>query len=168
MGFTRNGKTKRAFVAAAVALGTLATATPAAAAPPIAVDFTVSESLPVGTPGDLIISDVPGCAAPAPASVTTLTAARTDSGPVVRFTGTKVFDCGGGNTFTLSFRAATSACEPTDSGTWKLINGTGSFEGAKGHGKLVGTYTLGGGPGTLCTNDGIDDRYTGRIKLAGA
>lgn len=167
MGFMRNRNTVRGFVAGAIALGALATATPASAAPPIAVDFTVSESLPVGTPGDLIVSDVPGCAAPAPASVTTPSATRTDSGPVVRFTGTKVVDCGGGDTFTLSFRASVSACDLTDSGRWKLVDGTGVFEGAKGNGRLVGTYTLGGGAGDFCDNDGIDDRYTGKIKLAG-
>lgn len=166
MRFRTTQRFLRALVVAATAVGTMAAgAAPATAAPPTAVDFTVDESLPLGTPGDLISSDVPGCAAGA-ATVATPTATRTDSGPIAQFQGTKIFDCGGGNTFTLTFRVASSECSETDSGTWKLVGGTGVFAGAKGHGSLVGTYTLGAGIGTFCDNDGILDHYTGKLKLA--
>ena len=90
----------------------------------------------------------------------------TTTGPLTNFSGTKVFDCGAGNSFTLKYRATTSDCRSTDSGNWKLIGGTGIFADAKGHGRLVGTHTLGDGTGTFCDNDGIDDHYTGKIKLA--
>lgn len=166
MHLTHGHRFGRALVVGSILVGMVALATPAWAAPPIAVDFTVSEALPVGAAGDLIDSDVPGCA-PALGSVATTSATRTDTGPLTRFEGTKVIDCGGGNSFTLTFRATASGCSSTDSGIWKLVGGTGIFLGAKGHGSLVGTYTLGGGPGTFCDNDGIDDHYTGKIKLAG-
>lgn len=153
---------RRALAALTMITGTLALAQPASAAPPVAVDFTVSETLPLGTPGTLTSSDIPGCPA---ATVTTFPELATTAGPVSRFVGTKVFDCGGGDTFTLRYDARVIGCAPTDDGRWNLLDGTGAFAGASGRGSLVGTYTLGDGPGDACSNDGIDDRYTGRIQF---
>jgi len=153
----------KALLAGALVVGTASVGSTASAAPPTAVDFTVSETLPLAAPGVMIASDVPGCPN---ATVATSPTSATTSGPVTRFTGTKDFDCGGGNSFTLTYRASVRGCATTDSGRWKITGGTGVFAGAKGSGALVGTYwTTGGGPGDACVNDGIDDRYTGKIKL---
>ena len=57
-------------------------------------------------------------------------------------------------------------CSTTDSGNWKVVGGTGIFSSAKGNGSLVGTYfTNDGRPPSACDNDGINDRYVGRLKL---
>jgi hypothetical protein len=158
-----SGRILRALAAAAILTGAVAMTSPVSAAPPTAVDFTVRESLPAGTPGVMISSDIAGCAT---ATVATIDASRVDKGPITTFRGTKVIDCGGGDTFSLTFRARVRGCSPTDHGTWKVIAGTGAFSGAKGHGQLVGSYRYDGGAGTSCLTDGIDDHYTGRLKLA--
>ncbi len=158
-----SGRIRRALVAVALVCGVVSVAAPAAAAAPVFVDFTVREMLPVGTPGVLIASNVPGCAS---ATVATVDASRTDRGRTTTFRGTKVFDCGGGDTFSLTFRAIVRGCSPIDVGTWRVTDGAGSFSGVKGGGLLVGSYRNAGGPGTACVNDGIDDRYTGLIRLA--
>ncbi len=152
----------RSIVVAAIVAGASAFAAPVEAAAPTDVDFTIREVLPVGTPGVMIASDIAVCPS---AAVATIGATRTDSGPVSTFRGTKVIDCGGGDTFSVEFRASVTGCSSTDSGTWKVIDGTGVFTGAKGHGKLVGSYRFDGGAGTFCMTDGIDDRYTGKLKL---
>lgn len=166
MSLTAHQRFSRAVVAAGLMVGMVAAeVAPASAAPPTSVDFTVNESLPVGSPGDLVISDIDGCPAGVDSVVTSATT-QTDTGPLTTFRGTKIVDCGEGDSFSLTFRATSSACSSTDSGTWKLTGGTGIFAGAKGHGSLIGTYTLLDGAGTFCDNDGINDRYTGKIKLA--
>lgn len=132
---------------------------PASAASPL-VDFTVEETLPVGTPGSLVASDIPGCSS---ATVATTNATGSTKGPVTTFTADKSFDCGGGDTFTLSLVARVIGCAATDSGSWHITGGTGAFEGAHGGGRLVGTYTLGGAPSDSCSTDGINDNYIGVI-----
>lgn len=154
---------RRCLVAVAVVGGSILVAGPASAESPEAVDFTVSETK-AGGPGTLIESDIEGCSTLA--TVETLDPSVTTTGAVITFAGTKIVDCGEGNTFTLTFRARVTGCSSTDFGTWRLVDGTGSFAGAKGQGQLLGTYTYEDGPGTQCENDGIDDRYTGKIKLA--
>ncbi len=164
MRFTTKQRLIRAFVASTIMFGIISVAAPTSAAPPVSVDFTVHETLPLASPGDLLISNIPNCPA-ALGSVISSPVTVTTTGPRTHFSGTKVFDCGNGNSFTLEYRASTSECRSTDRGKWKLIDGSGIFAGAKGHGRIVGTYTLGDGTGTFCDNDGIDDHYTGRIKL---
>lgn len=159
------GKILWTIVAGALLAAVVAIAAPASASasPPIAVDFTVHEALPIdGTRGVMMISDVAGCGI---GSTVDSTGTATFAGPVTIFEGTKVFNCDGDDTFTLTYRARVRGCSATDSGTWKIVDGTGLFAGAKGHGRLVGSYTFEGGTGDACTNDGIDDRYTGKIKL---
>ena len=68
------------------------------------------------------------------------------------------------DTLTLAFRVQTSGCARTDSGVWQVTRGTGLFASAKGAGTLVGTYTLGNGPGSFCKSDGLNDHYTGRLE----
>lgn len=166
MYFAAHQRFIRAVVAGLLMVGMISVgAAPASAAPPTSVDFTVNESLPLGSDGDLVSRNNLDCPISV-GSVDTLTVTVTETGPLTHFRGTKVVDCGGSDSFTLTFRATSSACSSTDSGRWKVIGGTGIFAGAKGHGSLVGTYTLGEGPGTFCDNDGIDDHYTGKIKLA--
>ncbi len=139
-------------------------ATPASAAPPHGVDFTVSETLPIGTPGVVTDSDVPGGES---GTVTTTEVDTIERGGRTVFVGTKIVDCGEGDTFTITFRAAGAECTATNSGRWTLVDGSGAFEDARGRGRLVGSYVAADGtPGDFCENAGVDDRYTGRIRLA--
>ena len=143
---------------AATVLG--AAALPADAATANRIDLTVAESLPIGSPGSMIVDtglEAFGCLG---ASVDTPTSSVSVSGPVSTFVGTKSFNCTGG-TLELSFRASTRDCSTTDRGTWRVTGGTGDFAGAHGGGRLIGTYT--GGAGTNCDNTGIDDRYIGVV-----
>lgn len=151
----------RTVAVAAVACGVTVVIAPAVAAAPASVDFTVRETLPA-SPTNELIGTIPGCASP---TVTTVDASLSQAGPFTVFQGTKVFDCGDEDTFSLTYRAAAFACSSHDWGTWRVVGGTGSFDGVRGSGLLVGTYRLGDGPGTFCEADGIDDRYIGRIKL---
>lgn len=153
----------RALVAMAIVCGVLSVASPASAAPPSAVDFTVSETLPIGTPGTLIASDIPGCAS---ASVSTADVSVTETRRLTIFRGTKMLDCGAGDTLSLRFVAVVRGCSSTNFGVWRVTGGTGSFDDARGGGTLRGAYQFEGGPGTACENDGVDDRYTGRLRLA--
>ena len=150
-------------MAVTILCGLVSVTDTAIAATPVPVDFTVRESLPAAIPGVMIASNLPGCPT---ATVATVDASRTDIGPVAIFRGRKIFDCGGGDTFTLRFRALSIGCSSIDVGTWRLNGGTGAYAGATGFGLLVGSYRLGGGPGTACLSDGIDDHYTGRLRLA--
>jgi hypothetical protein len=141
------------------------TGSPASADRPTRVDFTVSETLPLGTPGDLSASDVPGCES---GTVTTPDVDTYERGRRTTFTGTKLVDCGDGDSFTMWFAATGVECRETIRGFWVLVGGTGSFDGAWGAGRLTGDYVSAtGGQGDFCDNAGVDDRYTGRIRLAG-
>lgn len=151
----------RALIIGVTALSMATSSQPAVAASQVAVDFTVHETLSVTT-GSMISSDIPGCAT---ATVATIGPTVSTSGKYTSFTGTKVINCGSGNTINVRFRARTLRCEATDMGTWKVTRGTGTFAGAKGQGELVGAYTLGRGAGTFCEYDGINDHYTGKMKL---
>ena len=91
---------------------------------------------------------------------------QTDIGPFVIFTGSKLVDCGDGNTFSFFYWAWTRECLRTDRGGWFITGGTGAFAGASGFGRLVGTFfNSDGSPATYCDNDGIDDRWRGTIRL---
>lgn len=154
----------RPLLAGAVVATTLAVPAQVEAALPVGVDFTVREALPLGTPGVITASDVPSCAS---GTVDTPTVRVIELRRRTIFFGQKVVDCGAGNTFTMLFSAAAAPCDSTDRGRWLLVSGTGDFEDARGRGRLIGTYfTAPGAPGDFCDNDGIDDRYTGRIRLA--
>lgn len=152
--------------AAAMCAALVAAPTPAAAAPSASrIDLTVAETLAVTT--GTVISDTglagPGCDG---AVVLTSGVTITTAGDRTTFAGTKSIACGLG-TLTLAFRASVRDCSTTDSGTWRVTGGTGEFDGARGRGRLVGTYFGGSGPdaGTNCNSDGINDRYTGVLVL---
>lgn len=152
-----------ALLTATLALVTFAP--PASAASWASVDFTVNEALPIGTPGTISDSDLSECAA---GTVTTPTVDVNELGRVTVYVGTKVLDCGDGNSLTIGFAAAGSECNATNRGLWWVTGGTGVYDGARGGGRLVGTYVAAdGGPGDFCDNAGVDDRYTGRIRIAG-
>ena len=107
---------------------------------------------------------IPNCFEP---TVATPVVSGSETANAFFFSGEKVFTCTGadaGNSFTISFDARARKCATTDSGSWQLIGGTGDFAGATGKGRLVGTYF--GGDGTACNNDGIFDRWTGKIRFA--
>ena len=162
MKFTMIRRTSVAVLATALSLATFAT--PAAAAPPDLVDFTVREALPIGTPGVVTDSNVPGCDS---GTVTTTAVDAIERNRRTTFVGTKIVDCGEGDTFTVAFRATGVECAATNSGRWTLVAGTGAFEDATGRGQLVGSYVAADGtPGNFCDNAGVDDQYTGRIRLA--
>lgn len=130
-------------------------------AAPVAVDATISETLPATT-GSLTAGSIPGCATPV---VTTTSGATSSFGATTVFRGEKSFDCGGGDGFTLRFVAAVTGCAANDGGLWRVTGGTGTFAGVRGRGVLVGSYTLGGVPADACSADGIDDRYLGVLRL---
>ncbi len=139
----------------------LAAAAPASAARPVGVDFTIAETIPVSAPGIMVSSNIPDCST---ASVQTTSVNSRTIGAVTLFAGTKVIDCGSGDSITLNFRAIVIGCATTDFGGWRAVSGTGVFDGVRGRGLLIGTYQ--GGDGTACTATGIDDRYIGRLHLA--
>jgi len=138
----------------------LAFAQHAAAAELQSVDFTVHETIPL-TVGKIVRGHLPGCPHP---TVRTIRAGSSQSGTDTTFNGSKKFYCGPGDSLTISFRVKTSSCQSNDAGEWKVTRGTGAFAAAQGQGRLVGTYTLASGPGTFCSNDGVDDRYTGTLQ----
>lgn len=111
----------------------------------------------------LVVSSVPGCEAGATVSTD---GGAAFSGPIARFFGTKVFDCGASGTFTLAYNEHTFACMPTDSGAWKIVGGTGSHAGMTGQGRLTGTFY---GPEVVDCGpaEGVLDSHTGSLKLAG-
>lgn len=154
---TSPGRRRRslAMMAAAGAALALVPTSPAEAAPPARIDVTVSETLPVTT-GSVLGSGfcAGGTVSTGPVSVTT----RRD---VTRFSGEKVFDCGSGDTVTISFRARVRGCADSNRGSWRVVDGTGEFEDARGRGRLVGTYV----GGDACTASGVDDRYRGFVRL---
>jgi hypothetical protein len=55
--------------------------------------------------------------------------------------------------FTIEVDAAVVFGSPTDQGGWSVADGTGAYDGLRGGGSLVGTYT----------DTGIIDLYTGRV-----
>jgi hypothetical protein len=104
--------------------------------------------------GTLINSGVPGCPT---ANVSTSDLAFFFRGGVGYFTGKHTFDCGGGNTVTVSFIAHRTSSSAANVGTWKLVDGTGSFVGVGGGGTLSGSGT----PGA----DTFVDYYTGTLRF---
>lgn len=124
------------------------------------VDITVSESIPVSGPGEIVADGgLAGFDCLAGEVTTTSVSSRTWR-DITRFRGTKDFDCGTG-TLSISFSATVRGCASNDFGAWRVIDGSGAFEGARGGGFLVGTYT----GGDACTATGIDDRYRGVIRV---
>ena len=141
------------FVSAAfVAAAALVSAAPAGAASSVKVAF-MAQMDNFGN-GTLIQSTVPGCPN---ATVNTSDVVFFSKRGVAYFTGKHGFDCGGGNTFTVSFIAHHTKTSPTNVGTWKVIGGTGSFAGASGGGTLSATGT----PGT----NSFVDYYTGTMNF---
>lgn len=159
-GVTRGRSMVRAMLLL-VATSTLLAAAPSVAAQPTPVDVTVHETIPTLTQGKIVRGHLDACTQ---VTVKTIRAGSSERGGVTTFNGSKKFDCGGGNTLTLAFSAKTSGCEETDNGSWQVVRGTGRFASARGQGRLVGSYTLGTGPGTFCKFDGIDDHYTGALQ----
>jgi len=124
----------------------------ATAAPSVKVAF-MAQMDSVGN-GTLINSGVPGCPT---ANVSTSDLAFFFRGGVGYFTGKHTFDCGGGNTVTVSFIAHRTSSSAANVGTWKLVDGTGSFVGVGGGGTLSGSGT----PGA----DTFVDYYTGTLRF---
>jgi len=146
-------KTFGALAAALVAAGAVtASVAPAGAASSEKVAFMAQ--MDIGGNGTLIQSRVPGCPT---ATVNSSDIVFFFKGNVGHFTGNHGFDCGGGNTFTLSFIAHHTGDSPTNVGTWKVIDGTGSFAGLAGGGTLSATGTAG-------TNSFVD-YYTGTMTF---
>lgn len=139
--------------AAALVMGHL----PASASPGTQVAFVIDTPFD-GSPEMALVSSVPGCPA---ATVITSPEGFAVTGNVARFSGTKELDCGSSGTFTLAYRAHTLVCSPTDSGTWKIVGGTGMYEGMTGQGKVSGTY-YGADP---CEHDGVIDAFAGTLRL---
>ncbi len=72
-----------------------------------------------------------------------------------------MFTCDDGSgTFTIRVQASGRICEPTDSGGWAVVGGTGAYEDLHGGGNLVGTLTP---PDDPCNATGIIDVYTGVV-----
>jgi hypothetical protein len=64
----------------------------------------------------------------------------------------KTFICDGGvGSLLIRLNAATANGSTQDQGGWKVISGTGAYEGIRGGGNLVGTYT----------STGVIDHYVG-------
>jgi hypothetical protein len=58
----------------------------------------------------------------------------------------KTFTCANGtDSLTIHLNAATANGSPQDQGGWKVVSGTGAYEGIHGGGNLVGIYTDTGG-----------------------
>ena len=126
-------------------------ATAALAASRTQVAFTVQMS---GFGGALITSTIPNCAT---ATVGTPEAGWFFHGQVGHFYGQHSFDCGDGNTFTVSYIAHSAGGSVTNTGTWKVIGGTGMFARLAGN----GTLSANGTPGA----DTFLDIYTGTMLL---
>src|SRR5215813_2379495 len=121
---------RTSFAAAVIAFAAImACATPAGAASSGKVAFMAQ--MDIGGNGTLIQSRVPGCPT---ATVNSSDIVFFFKGAVGYFTGNHGFDCGGGNTFTVSFIAHHTRDSATNVGTWKVIAGTGSFAGVGGGG----------------------------------
>jgi Na+/melibiose symporter-like transporter len=132
------------------------TATLAAAAPvPAVIDVTAE----FAQPGVFVaVSD-----ALCESGTTTDVATASTAGPVTTFDDLKTFTCqDGSGTFTLHIVARVIGCAATDSGTWKVVGGTGDYESLKGQGQLTGTYF---GGTSSCDAVGIVDHLTGKLKL---
>ena len=85
------------------------------------------------------------------------------NGRAITFHNLKTFDCADGSgTFTLRLQAQLKPCSPNTSGVWSVAGGTGTYEGLRGTGSLVGTYF----PGDSCDAVGIDDHLTGVVRIA--
>ena len=139
------------FVAVVSALAALV-ATAAFAAPRTQVAFTVQMDNVGG--GTLITSTIPNCAT---ATVGTPEAGWFFHGKVGHFYGQHSFDCGSGNTFTVSYIAHNAGGAVTNTGTWKVVDGTGVFAGLAGN----GTLSANGTPGATT----FLDIYTGTMLL---
>ena len=125
------------------------------------VDLTVYETLPTVSQGRIVDGSLDGC--PSPVIRTVHSGASQPHGAQV-FNGSKKFDCGAGNTLTVSFRVTVSDCDRANGGVWQVVRGTGIFAKAQGGGKLTGTYMLGNRHGNFCEADGLLDHYTGQIS----
>jgi hypothetical protein len=69
------------------------------------------------------------------------------------FVGIKEFTCASGaGGFDVRLTARFSDAGST--GSWRIVDATGAYEGVKGSGRLTGTIT----------ENGIDDRYTGSAR----
>ena len=137
-------------VASVSALAALV-ASAALAASRTQVAFTVQMS---GFDGTLITSTIPNCAT---ATIGTPEAEWFFHGKVGHFYGQHSFDCGDGNTFTLSYIAHSAGGAVTNTGTWKVVDGTGVFAGLAGN----GTLSANGTPGA----NTFLDIYTGTMLL---
>lgn len=138
----------------AVSLSTAATA-----APRTSVAFVVNNQF--GGAQTIAVSSIPGCATGTVTDTSGPQAAF--DGPIILFSGTKLFDCGASGTFTLAYRVHHLDCSPTDSGTWMIVAGTGVYAGTTGEGLVSGMYLP-----SACPASGIIDSYSGTLRLGGS
>lgn len=136
-------------VGALAAVTSIATATPAVAAP-VGDSVAITANTDFSAEASAFHSNLPGCA----------TGTVVDVGASPHFTpwggafvGQKVFTCAGGESgFTIRLRARFGGGGST--GTWTLASASGDLAGLKGSGSLVG----------IPTEIGIDDIYTGTVR----
>ena len=151
----------RALLVLTLTLGLLVAAAPVLAAP-TGVKLVVEEGFSDPLEGTIVSSSLPGCGS---GTVETVSSTSTPFGADgMRFRGTKVVQCGEGNTLKFRYVATYRSCDsPIDWGRWRITGGTGIYDGARGGGFLVGYYT--GGSRTACNSTGITDNWLGAIVL---
>lgn len=138
--------------AAGIALGALLAiglATPASAAPiGFAVDVVVHEQFDAASSG--FEGNIPGCQTGSVVTVPTVTQS-TGWGGV--FVGVKEFTCDSG-AGGFDVRLVARFGETGSTGTWRIVDAWGEFEGVRASGTLVG----------VPTDTGIDDHYIGTAR----
>jgi hypothetical protein len=138
--------------AAAIALGALLAlglATPASAAPVgFAVDVVVHEEF--GAASSEFEGNIPGCETGTVVTVPTATRFTRWGGV---FVGVKEFMCDSG-AGGFDVRLVARFGEAGSTGTWRIADAWGEFEGVRASGTLVG----------VPNENGIDDRYIGTAR----
>ena len=147
----------RVLTTIAAIIAVLSTTLGVASAATTRIDATFEESLPVTGTGTLVDGAIPGCDSP---TTSTGPVSASSFGAVQIFSGTKTISCLDGSTIDLAFFAVLRGCAASNRGVWVAIGGSGTFEDARGAGRLIGTYPNGDG----CTATSVEDRYRGRIR----
>lgn len=140
--------------------GSVAVAAPAAiAAQGATTRVTISSTTDFTTGAETFVAQGGGLCPSGTAFVSNGVFTR-EHGQIAEFLLDKGFTCADGTgTFFLRLRAWYTPCEPTDSGVWTVIGGTGAYATLKGQGQLTGTYR----PGPCASAAGLTDVYTGRM-----
>lgn len=136
-------------------------AAPAVAAPPLAVEITVQETIPVTIPGGggPFVATGPavdaGAMCPTGSTINTALTSR-GSGSHVNLKVEKVFTCDDlSGDFVVKMRVKLDTVTGFTTARWNVMGGSGAYATLRGSGSLVGTPTV---PGM------IEDVYTGKLK----